>query len=77
MSNKSIGDVGQLNVLESLVFFLLQLPSRTGLNRELKLEVLKEAAQLGTIHILRNHLRKIGGVRKWAIFTYFHSYINA
>ena len=47
--------VGQPNILVSLVSFLLQLPSRTGLNRELKLEVLKEAAQLGTIHILRYH----------------------
>ena len=47
--------VRQPNILVSLVSFLLQLPSRTGLNRELKLEVLKEAAQLGTIHILRYH----------------------
>ena len=50
-----IGDLSQPNILLTLSSFLLQLPSRTGLNRELKLEVLKEAAQLGTIHILRNH----------------------
>ena len=71
--SKLIGDVGQPNILLTLSSFLLQLPSRTGLNRELKLEVLKEAAQLGTIHILRYHFYGGNG----NICTYFQYHIDA